>query len=619
MDPRGQSRQGWIESPLLALALALVPACGGSASEVQAGEGPPRPSVVVILLDALRADHLGCYGYDRPTSPRIDAFARESVLFENTLAQSTWTKPSTATVLTGLYPSHHGATTPYIRLAEGHETLAELLAHEGYSTAAFGFNPHVFGDTGFDQGFEVFQTPPNESDHLGYPRGAAIVDRALEWLAETGKGGAAGEQPFFLYVHLFDTHAPYDPVEPYRARFDRGVHGEHDAWYMLRMDVDPADLSEADWSHYVDLYDGEVAYADAQVGRLLDALDLDRTAVILLADHGEELSDHGGWSHDPTLHAELLHVPMIASFPALRAGGFQGARIQELAQQIDVVPTVLDLLGLPERTSLPGRSLCMKARGDGQPALAGFSEVDIFGSFKKSVVEGGAKYIHSWSPEAREELYDLAQDPGEHQDLLAQRPEQAARLRALLEAHVREAPARFAFVAENRSQETVHLTGFLVTENERVSGSDLIDCEFDVEGAPDFDGPFLFVDPEAGGRVMKAVQFTLRTRPGDSDGFYFTPPDGETRLEVHLRVGDDIVPPGEVFLGAAREHPGSTDPIVLDLTDPERYASAVRPPASSEEPYALYFWRTLDAALAEEDLPPGTRDALQRLGYTGDR
>lgn len=596
------------------MALALVPACGGSASEVQAGEGPVRPSVVVILLDALRADHLGCYGYDRPTSPRIDAFAREGVLFENTLAQSTWTKPSTATILTGLYPSRHGATTPFVRLAEDHETLAELLEGEGYRTAAFGFNPHVFGPTGFEQGFEVFQTPPNESDHLGYARGAAIVDRALDWLGAEGQ-----EQPFFLYVHLFDTHAPYDPVEPYRGRFDRGVRGEHDAWYMLNTGVFPTDLSEADWSHYVDLYDGEIAYADAQVGRLLDALDLDRTAVILLADHGEELSDHGGWSHTPTLHAELLRVPMIASFPALRAGGLQGARIPELAQQIDVVPTVLDLLGLPERPSLPGRSLCSKARGDDRPAPAGFSEVDMFGSFKKAVVEGGAKYIHSWSPEAREELYDLSADPGEREDVLAQRPEEAARLRALLDAHVREAPARYAFVAENRSPSTVTLTGFLVTENERVAGSDLIGCEFDFDGAPDFDGPFLFVDPEVGGRVMKAVQFTLRTRPGDSDGFYFTPPRGEARVEIHIRVGDDLLAPGEVFLGATGEHPGSTDPVVLDLTDPERYASAVRPTASSEEPYSLYLWRTLDAALAEEELAPETRDALERLGYTGDR
>ncbi len=597
-----------LAAAVLFAALAL-PACGGGSPSEESRRSEP-PSIVVVLIDTLRADHLGCYGYDRPTSPRIDAFARGGVVFEHALAQSTWTKPATGSIHTGLYPSRHGATTPFTALRSEQETLAELLKAQGYRTAGMGSNPHIFGGTGFDQGFDQFEEVPFENEPVGHARAEAIVDRALAWLAN-----ARGRGPFFLYVHLFDPHAPYDPPEPYRSQLDRGARGEHDAWYMVQNGVFATDLSPQDWEHYRDLYDGEIAYSDAQVGRLLDSLDLEHTAVFVLADHGEELFDHGGWSHTPTMYEELVHVPLIASFPG--ATDLAGARIPGLVQQVDVFPTVLDLLGLPQRPALPGRSLLATARGTAPAASEGFSEVDEFGQFKKAVVAGGLKYIHAWSPQAREQLYDLDRDRGELQDVLADEPEQGARLRALLDEHVRGAPARYAFAVRNDSAETVTLGGFVAGEHGRVEGSDLIDCEFDFDGAPDFDGPFLFVDGRIGERAVETVQFTLRTRPGDLDGFYFTPKAGETRIELYLNLGQGPPDPKLIHIGPAGGHPDSANPLVLDLAEPERYSSPSRP--SGDGDYGIYVWRTLDAPGASIELDAERRAALERLGYTGDQ
>ena len=603
----GRSRSAHL-CALVAAGLWLQ-SCGVQARE----RSDAPPSIVVVLIDTLRADHLGCYGYERPTSPRIDAFAREAVTFEHALAQCTWTKPSTASIHTGLYPSRHGVTTPDMRLDEEHETLAERLSAEGYRTAAIGWQPYIFGGSGFAQGFEHFEpvTPP---DLPGVGHAEYIVDQALAWLA-----GAGGERPFFLYVHILDPHAPYEPPEPFRARFDRGVKWEHDGAFMMAEGAQPAQLSAEDWEHYTDLYDAEIAYTDSQVGRLFDALDRERTAVFLLADHGEELNDHGFWSHTPTLHEELVHIPLIASFPAPFKAELAGKRVADLAQQVDLMPTVLDLLGLPARADLPGRSLLEKARGAAATAY-GISEVDEFGHFKKAVVAGRTKLIRSWSPQEGETLYDLRSDPGERQDVLAARPAEAAELGAILDEHTRGAPVRYALAVENRSPEMITVSGYLVTEKKRVRGSDLTQCEIFSEQHVDWDGPFLFNDAEVAGRSVQAVRFTLRTRPGDRDGFYFTPPPDEPRLEIYLHAGGGPPPVERVFLGAEGAHPESTCPVVLDLAAPDRYASGVRPaPQDGETGYAVFVWRTIDAAAADEVLDDETLEQLKRLGYAADR
>ena len=212
MRPRPAPRR-----PVLrALVAALLLACGCARSPQETYEAFPRGPVPVVLfvVDTLRADRLGCYGHDRDTSPALDAFAREGVLYERCLGQSTWTKPATASILTGLYPAQHTAVHLLSVLPAEVSTLAEELAARGYRTAAFGESGMIFGEgSGFEQGFEVFRS----SWELGDPIGAkeregsagVLVEGALEWL-----GALEPDEPFFLYLHLTDPHAPYDPPAP---------------------------------------------------------------------------------------------------------------------------------------------------------------------------------------------------------------------------------------------------------------------------------------------------------------------------------------------------------------------------------------------------------------------
>ena len=610
---RALARAGLRLAPALGPALGLGAGGGGDAADAAhaALERGPTP-LVVILIDTLRADRLGSYGYDRPTTPHLDAFADAAVRFERCLAQSTWT-PSTASLLTGLYPSRHGATSPFLALDASHETLAELLRAQGYATAAIGSNPHIFGGTGFQQGFDTFVSPPVTDEKLGYVRAEELVDAALAWL-----DAAPADQPTFLYLHLFDPHAPYAPPEPYRARFDRGERGAKDAWYMLRRGVHPEDLSAADRAHFADLYDGEVAYADAQVGRLLAALDLDETAVVVVSDHGEELFDHGGWSHTPTLYDELVRVPLLVSFPSLRAAGRGGTVVTELVQQVDLWPTLLDQLGLPARAELPGRSLLATALGAGTPHDHGVSEVSELGRYKKAVVGGEMKYIRTWAPAEGEELFDLARDPRETENVVADRSAEAQALRRLLDAHVAGAPARYALQLENATDELVTMTGYLVTETDRVSGSELVDCELHQDGGADWDGPFLFTQHEVDGTVLEVVQFTLRTAPGDIDGLVFTPSARERTLELRCRLNGAPLDPAWVHVGADGAGVADTEAIELDLADAARYQSATAPgAASTAAPLALSIWRALDASGEKQTLTDEERARLEQLGYAG--
>lgn len=204
-------------SVLLALVSATILTCSEPATEGY--EKLPREphDLIVVLVDTLRADRLGAYGHDRQASPRIDELADRAILFARCIAQSTWTLPSVASLLTGLLPSEYGVHRFNSTLDEDLTMLAELLQENGYATAGFVSNPLVSGPRqGMGQGFDVFETPTPEDDRVAYARAEVVVDDTIAWLENTD------ERPFFLYAHLIDPHAPYDPPEPFRSRFDRG-------------------------------------------------------------------------------------------------------------------------------------------------------------------------------------------------------------------------------------------------------------------------------------------------------------------------------------------------------------------------------------------------------------
>jgi len=376
-------------------------------------------NVVVIGIDTLRADHVGAYGYPRPTTPRIDAFARGAVRFETAVSQSSWTVPGFASMFTGLVPSEHrageGMCPDVTSLDDRHETLAGALRAGGYRTASFVSNVWVSSELGLARGFDEHERVMFSSD---------AVERALGWLRERRRS------PFFLFVHVMDPHKPYAPsAEDARPFVDPAYHGPIGASFSGG--VVPG-WNDADRRRIVDLYDGEVRFADGLVGRVLDTLDelglTERTIVVVVSDHGEELFDHAGIGHGHTLFDELLLVPFLIRFPGAWAHG----AVARPVRTMDLFPTLLDAVGRPVPAGLNGVSLMPLLRGaaDAPPTEVALSESPCFAADVglQSLRTAHEKLVFS-PVSAHAQLFDLTTDPHEQTDLAAERPADVAALR----------------------------------------------------------------------------------------------------------------------------------------------------------------------------------------------
>lgn len=423
----------------LSLLLAAAISCAPSAE---------RPHVVLISIDTLRADHLGCYGYERETSPVIDALAGESVLFENAIAQAGWTLPSHMSLMTSLLPSRHGVTQERA-LHDGVATLAESLEEVGYHGAGFASWIYVSESYGFDQGFAEYRTLV-DTDRLdlaggggAYPAGR-VVDAVESWLTR------APDKPTFLFVHLFDPHMDYAPPQEYAQMFIGEDPPDIDGRYetlrpaIAGLTPEPDSLSTDELSHVEALYDAEIRYVDTQIGELLRAVDaklgLERCHVILLSDHGEEFMDHGSIEgHGWTLYEEIVHVPMLWRMPGASAAG---TKVEQPVALIDVAPTLLDHLGIEAPESFMGQSRRRAMGGEEQPGHV-LSENDRF-NIRKRVLRGERyKLIHTADTgrnsagvaiQAGYELFDLQSDPAERHNLYAAGEERSEAMVALLQA-----------------------------------------------------------------------------------------------------------------------------------------------------------------------------------------
>ena len=378
--------------------------------------GVERPNLLLITLDTTRADRLSSYGYGLPLTPHLDRLARDGARFRSCTTPSAFTQPSHASLLTGTYPTYHGVRiNGQAALSATAETLAEALAARGYRRGAFVGAFVLDGRWGFDQGFERYDdefdlAAARQIDLAGVQRPAnAVVDSALGWLE------SVGDEAFFAWLHLYDAHAPYAPPEPYASRHGgRGPAG---------------------------LYDGEIAFADSEVGRLLDwlrARGLDeRTVVAVVGDHGEALGGHGELSHGYFLYDETLAVPLILRLPGrLAAGG----EIAQPVRTIDLFPTLLELAGAPLPSAAQGRSLSALVEGRpwSEPAPAYSESMSPYLQYGWSPMfslrDGRWKYIDAPQPE----LYDLEADPGETANVAdRERPVVREMRRALEEIHSR--------------------------------------------------------------------------------------------------------------------------------------------------------------------------------------
>jgi len=465
----------WLALLILPLAVAGLagPLAGGTHHDrvdVVAGQGK-RPNVLVFLVDTLRADHLSAYGYERKTSPQFDRLTKEGALFTRARVASTWTKPSTATILTGLPPSAHGAVEHRQVLPDTAVTLAEVLRSAGYETAAFSDNPFVSPEFGFGQGFDSYDyRQPSVfvngtllgkalwtlrvvslggrwvGEKLATDRGSPeLCRRALEWI----DGRPAGK-PWFAYLHAMEPHLPYDPPKPFRGTFSDPAYAgpDHDRpppyLGFLPFERGTA-LLDDQRRHLVARYDEEILAWDAAFAALVTSLRdrglLNDTILVVVSDHGEEFFEHGGWTHGHSLYEELVRVPFF-----IRAPGIEPKVDDRPVRGADLFPTVISLAGLLYPESPPfGANLAGPPRRRDPPVT---SEVRIGGVGAESVVVGDRKLILSRRGAARVvEAFDLATDPGEKFPLAA--PEWLPALTEILEAarriaalHALDAPER---------------------------------------------------------------------------------------------------------------------------------------------------------------------------------
>ena len=488
------SKRHWTSTALLILfvfsVITLPPAffnLSSASSAERTTSDQSRPNIIIILVDALRADHLSMYGYARKTSPNLEEFAKRAVVFTKASAASSWTKPSVATIFSSLYPDVHKTRTNQDFLSGSVLTLAEALRDSGYETLGVTANPLISPTFGFTQGFMEFSVPETMSpfrfttlgrvarqlsnrlrvaerrdqhsdrpsarsarsepkteaqsseevesqlprllrssarrltstvaevvfgEKVGLlPPGDGITDTALEMVERRRQS-----EPLFLYVHYIDPHDPYSPPMPYSRAFSF-----RDDSPIRQGGVDAMSFSaseeEREWlGESVDLYDGEILFVDSQIGRLLSGLEsmnlLEDAIVMVTSDHGEEFLDHGGITHGKTLYEEVLRVPLLLAWPGLQTPGFVYDRPIGL---VDLMPTILEFVGVDSSGPMQGRSLVAELAGKGESE----DSRPYFGQVLRLEMAriDEFKLIRNRHKTGSEEIYNLDLDPLERDNL----------------------------------------------------------------------------------------------------------------------------------------------------------------------------------------------------------
>lgn len=406
-------------------------------------ERQPARSAIIVVVDTLRADHLGTYGYGRPTSPLLDAYAREGRVFERAYSTSTWTLPSLASLYTGRFPATHRAGMSSFelpnaiaanRLGPELPTLAEAFAARGFSTAAVVNNPLLEPAFGLNRGFQTYDHPHS----TGRPnrRADEVVDRTLE-LLDRWRG-----RSFLLVLHFVDPHLDYDAPAPFGGQFS--------AAYASRLTRPVGDLnalrprlshlSDVDRDFIKAAYDEEIAFVDQQLGRLRAGLAqrglLERSLVVLTADHGEEFFEHGGFEHGHAMWEEIVRVPLIIWGPGVRAG-----RESSPVSLVDVMPTLLEWIGVPSAVDLDGVSLWPNlATGATISQRTLLTDGILYGTSETAIQRWPLKVV------VGEQLRplratDLAVDPQERHNLLETQSNVADPLVSELRRHLTRATA----------------------------------------------------------------------------------------------------------------------------------------------------------------------------------
>jgi arylsulfatase A-like enzyme len=424
------------------MALALAILCLWTA---RCTPGEPVPNIILVVVDTLRWDALGHNGNQHRTSPHIDRVASEGIVFNQAISTSGWTLPAVASLLTGTWPLIHGGLGKQSTLSVIRDevpTAVELLKDNGFNTIAFTNAAFLSPQLGLDRGFDIY-------DHRNawtadIRRADETVSAALQQLR------SHRDEPNFILLHLYDPHLDYDPPPGYASRFTEGrtspappVKG---AICRRMAEENGGKPPQAVIDYIVGVYLGEVGFVDAQIGRLIESLEemglYERTTLIITSDHGEEFWEHGGFEHGHSLYDELVHIPLVLKLPEHVQAVEKSIDAQ--VRILDIMPTVLDIIGIEQPESFAGSSLMPMIRGEEREDRFAYGESTLYGKDKIIWRTARYKFLYDFDPEAehKADLYDWVSDPGERNNLTDSHPEIAQRLENELKIFARELTGR---------------------------------------------------------------------------------------------------------------------------------------------------------------------------------
>ncbi len=400
-----------------------------------------RPNILFISIDTLRADHMGCYGYHRPTTPNLDRLAAEGVRFSRDVTTASFTLPAHVSMFTGEQMGVHRVAAMRHAIADGVDTITKVLHRAGYATVGIACAPYLKKPFGFAQGFDVYDdrlASMSIPESEGAVTSKKAVSRAMQQIE------ARRRQPWFVFLHMWDPHYDYVPPPPFDKKFADEYHGRFSMAHFEQNQAFHVGMDPADYAYTVSQYDGEIAWTDHQLGRLFAWLKKsglwDQTAIFVTGDHGEEFLEHGQRGHGHALYDELVHVPLLVKMPGVKPGRVIDCPVSPtdfyltFAELAETKPGAYEGDGGNLLNLILDRQVCDESRV--LVSETNISRLDKYhGSplgYETMIETGGVKFFHRIGEAEREMMFDIRTDPLERRDLIAERPAQARAMRERL-------------------------------------------------------------------------------------------------------------------------------------------------------------------------------------------
>jgi len=549
-------------------------------------DGKPGRHIVIVAVDTLRADHLSCYGYNRPTSPGIDEWAKGGSQYEYCISTSPWTFPSFASILTARYPSICGGTTNIRFLPEDETTLAEILCANGFATLSIVNSGWVSQAVNFQQGFDgavQFITGPCPP----------TFSYARQWIA------SHADQDTFIFLHFMDPHQPYGAPEPYNTMYDPGYSGRYKNTFggdiVEELRSGKMELSDSELRHIQALYDGEITYFDSVFEQFLGFLNeqeiLDSTLIVLTADHGEEFMEHGGFEHGHSLYDEVIHVPLI-----INGMGFPKGKVNNrTASTMDIFPTLLDFLNIEPPGNLNGHSL-LQPEPEKERLL--ISEQLLYGEELKGVTTPEYRYIYH-TVSGAEELYELQSDARMLHSVATDKRATARSFRSFVTNYTigKGTPWHLFFMRDIKPGRGIVYSGSVTCEAGFASVNE-----------------FKFDDTDILAIEGNRIDFSIELMPSYEKEIEFITNDEAAPVSFKLERDGIPLDEGSIFVGPELDEI-TGDAFTLDISD-ERFTLG-QPNLRRKVHNGVFIW-AIPARLREQlqpDLTPEMVEELKSIGY----